>query len=286
MLWMPRSSDTNLYIPSVADGTRPAAAFGTSVTPGNNTYGSYVSMIAGASVTHDVYGFWSNFNSNSASTAARDSLATLGLDAAGGSSFTDFISHIQCSSAGPYFADSAGVGGYWYWWPVFVQAGTSFGVKATVNNATVNTLRAHVILCCKPDYPNNQQLGTFVQTFGANPGTSTGTTITPGTASEGAYADVGTLDKNLWYWQFGFGLNDGAMPNSMHSVDLAIGDATNKKIAILNGFCTVSSTEAICKRADGGFCKGASGDHVYMRAQAGPNAAGANASGIAYGIGG
>src|SRR5687767_5995180 len=81
------SNSFQLVITSIADGTQPAANMGTSVTPGNNTYGSYASVIAGASVTDDAYGIEICFNSGYVDSTARDGIATIGFDPAGGTSF-------------------------------------------------------------------------------------------------------------------------------------------------------------------------------------------------------
>jgi hypothetical protein len=71
--------------------------------------------LAGASVTDDAYGILVNINSNTVSGAARDALVTLGLDAAGGSSYTDWINHLFASSQASIYAN--GGGGVWYYFP-------------------------------------------------------------------------------------------------------------------------------------------------------------------------
>ena len=131
---------------SVADGTRPAAAWGTSVTPGNNTYGSYAALISGASVTDDAHGILININSVSTSTAAKDCIVTIGIDPAGGASYTAFIEHLLCSCAGAYASAQCGAGGVNYYFPVRVPSGSSIAAKASVNNATVGTVRVAVTL--------------------------------------------------------------------------------------------------------------------------------------------
>lgn len=276
-----------LVIPSIADGTRPAAAYGTSVTAGNNVYGSYSSLIAGASLTHDAYGIWVNINSNDVATAARDALLTVGLDAAGGTSFTDFISHLLCSDAGPYYANSAGgAGGASYYFPVFIKAGTSIGAKASLNNVVGMSFRAHCVLFCKPTRPDAIKVGTFVQSFGATTASSSGTAVTAGTASEGAWTEIGTLDKTIWGWEYGVGCNDAVVNNNAQHTDISLGDATNKKIVTLNAFAATDTNERIAKPPAFMPGIGVSGDKVYARAQVGPNAAQSTLSICAYGVGG
>ncbi len=69
MLYVPSTADFRkvLYGPAAA---RPASAYGLSVTPGNNTKGSYGQLISGASLTDDVYGIYVNINSNTVSATA------------------------------------------------------------------------------------------------------------------------------------------------------------------------------------------------------------------------
>jgi hypothetical protein len=272
-------------ISSVADGTRPASAMGTSITPGNNTYGSYTQLLAGASLTDDAYGILINVNSNNVSAAARDTLMTIGFDAAGGSSYTDFITDLICSNATVY---TQSAGGIWYYFPIFIKAGTSIAAKASVNNATVGTLNAFVRLYCKPSCPEAVKVGSYVTTFGATTASSSGTAITPGTASEGAWTQIGSaLTKPHWYWQVGFGANDAAMVANVYDVDVGVGDASNKKVLISNLPVITSAIES-CTWFQPAQCSGfgATGDIVYARAQVGPSAADSSLSVAVYAVGG
>ena len=278
-----------LQIPSVADGTRPAAAWGTSVTPGTNTYGSYASVLAGASVTQDVYGILINLNSFATSASARDALVKIGLDASGGSSFTDFISHLLASCASTYLGSgiTTGMGGVWYYFPVFIKAGTSIGACASVNNGTVGTGRVAVTLMCQPSRPDLIRVGSFVRTFGEDTANSRGTLVTQGTVAEGAYTQLGSaLAEPLWFFEHGCGCNNATMASGIFHQDIAIGDASNKRIALLNKVISATASETIAKQEVlDGFCRGAIGDLVYGRSQSSA-AADANVSMMAYGVGG
>jgi hypothetical protein len=271
-----------LIIPSVSAASRPAINSGPVVTPGNNTLGSYVSLIAGASVTHDVYEIEICTHANNTIATARDALLTVGLDPAGGSSFTPFIEHLAVPMASPYTGVNGSGSGIWYRFPVFIKAGTSIGVAASVNNATVGTMRCFVILRCKPS--GAVWAGSAVQTIGAAPLTSSGTTaITPGTVSEGAWAEIGTLDRPIRFIDFGLGINNGTTSTSGVVVDVALGDATDKRIIIYNALLMVSGNELMGRFIEGRPCRGAPGDKVYMRAQSSA-AADAGMTGIIYGV--
>lgn len=270
---------------SVTDGTRPAAAWGTSITPGNNAYPAYVQILAGASVTNDAHGILININSNSTSTAARDAIVTLGMDPAGGSSYSDFISHLLCSDAGAYSTAQAGAGGVWYYFPVRIPSGASLAAKASVNNATVGTLRVAITLY-RASRPDAVYVGSFVETFGAVAGSSCGTSVTPGTTSEGAWVSVGTVTTPIRYWEVGMGVNDDTTTVNTHHCDVGIGDSSNKKIAIADAPVFINAAESLGKAVAGAYRSAATGDGVYVRNQVGPAASDASISMIAYGVGG
>lgn len=279
MLWTPQN-EWNLIIPSAA-AARPGTAYGTLVTPVQNAYGSYASLIAGASVTHDVYEIWINVNSVGVSTVARDCIVTIGEDPAGGTTFADTILHLLASCAAGYNTQA---GGIWYRFPYFIKAGTSIGAKASVNAVDLTAINVQVVLMCQPTRPDLIRAGSFIQTFGAVTASSCGTTVTPGGAAEGAYVELGTLDKALWFWEVGLGTNDSTMSSAAIHADLAVGDATNKRIAIQDALWMVTSSETMGK-ADSGACRmAASGEKVYGRCQSSV-AADSAVSMTAYGVG-
>lgn len=281
-----QSNEWGLIISSVADGTRPASPFGTIVTPGTNSYGSYVSLISGASVTADIFEIWINIESVAVSGAAHDSLVTIGVDPAGGSSFTDLISDLLGGCAGSYASGTAGAGGVWYRFPLKIQAGTSVGAKGSRSNGTQG-FGVHCVLFGKPTRPELVRAGSFVRTFGSNPSGSNGTSITPGTTSEGAYVDLGTLADTLWFWEVGIGVGNSATNTNTYHVDVAIGNASNKKTVINNLPFRTSTSEDITKGPGaGGYLTGINGDHVYARAQVGPNGVVGGVTVAAYGVGG
>jgi hypothetical protein len=187
MLRVPKVPSFGWHL-STATG-QPAAAFGTSVTPGNNTYGTYAELIDGALVTDDVWAVRIQVNSNTVSGAARDTLLTIGIDPTAGTSYTDHISHLLVSDANTYTSDHGGV---WYDFPFRIPAGSSIAAKASVNNATVGTLRCWMQLYGRPESSEVSPLGTKFRTFGEVTASSRGTLVTPGTTSEGAWTQLGS----------------------------------------------------------------------------------------------
>jgi hypothetical protein len=270
---------------SVADGTRPATAWGTQLTPAENAYGSYGQLIAGASVTDDAHGILININSAASSTFARDCLVTIGIDPAGGSSYSTFIEHLLGSCAGSYASAQCGAGGVWYYFPVRVPAGASLAAKASVNASTVGTVNVACSLW-RSTRPDAVYVGSFVQTFGATAASSSGTSVTAGTTGEGAWVSVGTVTVPIRAWEVGMGINDPTMTVNTHHCEVGIGDASSKKLAIHDHPVVINSAESLGKAAACSYRTAAVGDVVYVRCQVGPSAADASLSMIAYGVGG
>lgn len=270
---------------SVASGTRPAVAWGTSITPGNNTYDSYTEVMPAASVTDDAHAILININSVSVSTAARDCIVTIGIDPAGGSNYVAFIEHLLCSDAGAYVTAQCGAGGVYYYFPVRVPSGSSLAAKASVNNATVGTVRVAITLY-RASRPESVYVGSFVQTFGAVEASSCGTSVTPGTTSPGDWVSVGTVTTPIRAWEVGMGVNDDTTTVNVHHLWVGVGDASNKKEVIKAHPIVMNSAESLGKGHAHAPGFGAAGDTVYVRNQVGPSASDSSISMIAYGVGG
>lgn len=280
-----QSNEFHLVIASIADGTAPLPNSGTTITPAENTYGSYASVLSATS--DDAYVIEIEASNNNVSGQARDTLLTIGFDPAGGTSFTDTINHLLVGAASNYFSLSEGGRGICYRFPLFVKAGTSIGAKASVNNATVGTLKCRIRVFAKPTRPELMRVGKFVRTFGEVTATSKGTDVTPGTATDGTYVQLGSaLAEPLWYWEFGVGINNGAVNQNAHHIDVAVGDATNKKRVIRDAFMQLRAVEVWEKHFVGEYGSGATGDLVYGRIQLGDNSASTGYSMAAYGVGG
>jgi len=275
-------NEWGLVISSVADGTRPAAAWGTSITPGNNTYGSYTQVLTATSA--ETYWIRIVITGIGVAATAKDALVTIGIDPAGGTSYTDTVQHLYASCAPNYHSTLPGPTTYEF--PLRIPAGASIAAKASVNNATVGTAGVAIELFGRPSRPELVKAGSFVQTFGATTATSNGTAITIGTTAEGAWTQVGSaLTVPLFFWEFGLGANNGTLNANSFNIDVGLGDASNKKIVIPNAFVGQTTSETIGKPAAGRYGLGAVGDIVYIRGQVGPNAADASTSVIAYGVG-
>lgn len=283
MLSSPIVNEFTLEIMSVADGTRPAAAWGTSVTPANNAYGAYAQLLSGAAVTDECQEIEIEIGTVGISAAARDCIVTIGFDRAGGTSYTDTIVDLVCGPAAPH--NTNGQGPVIFKFPLRVPAGCSIGAKASVNSVTVTAIRVACTLRGRPTHPELIWVGQKVTTFGSTPASSAGTAITPGTAAEGAWTQLGVaLTEPIYYWEFGYGVQSATMTANVIHVDVGLGDATNKRAVILNGYVTTNNGESISKPVAGKHAVGAIGDLVYARAQVGPSAADTANSVAVYGV--
>lgn len=269
MLWVPSSLDEYKWSFSSTGATRLTSAWGTSVTPGNNTYGTYAQVLTGAQVARDVFGLWVNINSNGVSAAARDTIVKIGFDPAGNASYTDLITGLLCSSAAG--ALTAAGGGYNYFFPIWIKAGSSVAVAASVNNVTVGTLRARMRVAGSPRDRRNAKVGTRVVSVGVSGATSSGTAVTAGTTSEGAWTSLGTLASTdaPWWWQYAMGINNGTITAVGYACDLGIGDASNKALVDQDRYWIGTTGEIFWDNGlslSGGYqAKG--GDIVYGRMQ-------------------
>ncbi len=284
-LWVPSGSNDFTWQTSNVAAARPSANSGTSVTPGNNTKGSYAAVLTSGNVAFDVFGMLININSNSVSAAARNTLVDIGVDPAGGSSYSVLVPNLLGSCA-----TSLIVGfGLNYYFPIWVKAGSSIGARASVNNATVGTLRVIVTVFGKPRLPQLAKVGTYVTDFGTTAASSSGTAVTSGTVSVGAYTSLGTLAKEYWYWQQGLGINDSTMTSgNLYNGDLAFGDGSNKQLIIRNQMWAIpNANESLMSALPLGLGPRvvANGASVFGRLQC-SGTADSSLSMIAYGVGG
>lgn len=268
-LWVPVGFEEWQWQFSSVESTRPAAALGTSITPGNNTKGSYAQILSSANVAHDVWGLLINFNSNNVGAAARDTLVDIGVDEAGGTSYTVAIPDLLASCAG---ATATGGGGIYYYFPLAIKAGSSIAARASINNATVGTLRCHITLFGKPRYPGLTRRAAGVRAFGITAASSRGTTVTSGTTGEGTAALLASsIGSGNWWWQVGMGVNDTTMTNGGHYyADLLVGNGTVNQVVIRDqAFFVPSGNEALASAGTMIGCSydAPSGLNVYGRLQ-------------------
>jgi hypothetical protein len=259
---------------------------GATVTPGNNSKGSYAQVAS--AIARDALFISVNINTNNAA-ASRDTIIDIGIDPAGGTSYSVLIPDLLGTSAAGMggLATTSGVG-IWYHFPLWIRAGSSIGARASVNNATVGTLRVRSIVMGSPKHPRSVRVGTKCTAHGITAASSSGTAVTSGTTSEGAWTSLGAIALPEWWWQLGMGCNDATMSAVNYFADLGIGDATNKFVVIENENIATSAAETLMKEGRMLGCEfeaPASGNNVYGRLQCSATAD-ASLSMAAYGVSG
>ncbi len=253
------------YITGNMLSTRPASTIGTSITPLQNSFSTYAEILSDTNVTRDCYGILINVNGLNVSTAAKDALCTIGIDTAGGTSYVDLIPNLLVSCAWAY---TAAPGGHWYYFPIYIPAGSAIAAKGSVNNAAPGTFRVAVRLFGAPSDPSSIVCGQGVEAIGVVTASSRGTAVTSGTTSEGSWTSLGTTTRNCFAWQYGMGVNDGTMTALLYHADLSYGDGTNQVMIGRDKLYYSGATEQLGAGVYGpNFCNVPAGSTMYGRLQ-------------------
>lgn len=264
---MIRALDANRFTSIVqSHDTFPTSTQGATITPAQNSYGSYATVL-GTPLADPAYAIEIIVREIAVSAQDTSSLTTIGIDRAGGTSYSDFIPHLLTSCAGS--VGGASPIGVRYWFPLFIPAGATLGAKGSINNATVGTQLVQVRLFCRPSHPHLVRAGSFVRSFGEDTANSRGTAVTLGNASEGAWTQLGTIaDANLFAWAVAFGPTGiTTASNQRIHCDLGIGDASNKSEFVVGHEVALTNAENITQIAWSQFGEAANGDLVYGRGQ-------------------
>lgn len=286
-LFVPQGPDFQWVFSNVS-ATRPnTGGWGFSHTPSttSSTFSTYAELVAAASVTHDVYAILLCFNNGASTNTIRNTLVNIGVDNAGGTSYTTVIPELIAGSAAPL---NIGSGGIWYYFPLYIPAGSSIGIQA--GSTTATAFNTAVWLYGKPRRPESVRAGSYVTNFGTTTTTVwRGTSVTPGTTADGANTQIGsTTTKDHWWWQAAFGYADASQTASALTLDVMAGSSTTaNKMIIQDQVWTVTGAEQIASFPffPGSYNNVAVGENIYARLQnSGANDTGAHVA--VYGLGG
>jgi len=262
--------------------TTPSTTPGVLVTPGSGSKGAYVQLASGANLAKDSYALALWVNAGSTSTGIRDLLLDIGLDPAGGTSYsqTGGINNIYAPQS-----SNAVDGGRWFYFPLWIKAGTSVGVCGQANDAS--TVRVAAWFYGQPTNPEFAVAGQYSETLGVSG--NGGTPFTCGnSAAWGSWTSLGTTTKSCWHWTLAWGHNVGTTTAQMYFAELAVGDGSNyKTILPCQPMFNPGTTEKSGNGPTPAFCCGywevPAGATLYVRGSASGTAQTTEA--VAVGIG-
>ena len=266
-------------------GTNPSATIGTSVTPGaTNAEGAWTSVATGANLSTDICGFQVWVGGGNSTGNQKDHLLDIGVDPAGGTSYTPIISDIVCGQSGALTQ-----GGNPFFFPFSIKAGSQVAVRVQGSSGTAGTVRVPMRFYGRPNDMLRLPCGSFSETIGTIT-SSGGVSFTPGNAADGAWVSLGTTSKPLWWWQLGVQCSNGTITAQYTYAELAWGDSTNKH-TILKTVMNFPGTAEICNLSPNelspyeAYCPVPAGATIYVRGRCNTSpVAGYNA--VAIGVGG
>lgn len=235
----------------------PSTTPGASITPGSGAEGSYGTSITAA---NDVYAMLVWICAGNTTGTQRDILVDIGVDQAGGTSYTAAIQDILCSQA-----QNAVQGGQWFYFPYFIKASSTIAARARSNSTS--TVRVGMILFGRPTHPELVCVGNYSATLGASGNAGTG--FTPGNSgSEGSWVSLGTLAQSCWWFQLCVGIANATVTSLMYYIDLATGDGSNKHMIIENMPIFLPGTAEVAGQMPAlfpGYYEVPSGGTLYVR---------------------
>lgn len=239
------SSVQNVFAWSVDNwGTNPSNTYGTSVVPGaSDAEGSWTQVLA--ALTYEARYLKVIVHSGATSTAAKPHLLDIGVDPAGGTSYTAIISNVVCGQS----QTPNGGGGYSFGFWIYIPAGSTVAARVQGSNATAGTVRVAVKAFGLPSRPEMIPMCTITETIGTITGSS-GVTITPGNAADGAWTSIGTNTYPLKSVQLAVQQNNATTASLYYWFELAVGDGTNYFTLIRLSYNT-TSTESVLELTRG-----------------------------------
>lgn len=209
-----------------------ATNIGTAVTPtvSSGAPTTFTQVATGANIAYDVYWVIIGIFGGNTTGQIKNHALDIGVDPAGGSSYTAVISNILCGQTGAFGTN----GGYWCAFPLSIRAGSSVGVRVRGSYTTAGTVRVLTTFFGRPSKPEICPVGSYSETLGFTAASTAGVSFTPGNGAEGAWAVIGSATRDLWWWQLGFTIANTTTTAAITHVDLAYGDATNKQIIFEN----------------------------------------------------
>lgn len=245
MLYVPGGAGSFGLVSASWGTARPAAAQGATVIPTGSTgdFGAWAAV--GSPLTRDAYGITLIFNTNNQAAQSRNTVVNVGIDPTGSTNYTTQIARLIAGGAHSFVSHGTAIH---YYFPMFIPSGSAVAVqaRATVSSGSPTaSFNAAAVFYQQAANASGFRCASFVETLGVASNDNAGTTITPGTTSDGAWTLIGTVSKRSWWWQFGvqIGTNDASWNLNSLLVDVAVGDGSTKDIIIQDAKFTTGTAE-------------------------------------------
>lgn len=218
MLFVPkgRTSSGNSRILFSANPTGTGLQTGTQVLGALNSYSAYTNM---GVAERDSYGLSLNSSYTYSTSQSKRTSVIIGIDYSGGTSYVDYI--------GPFWVGNTyQLPDEHYYWPMFVPAGASLGIKVNTSYTSVNlgpmfTCHLHEA----SSNPESEKICTYWETLGITGQDWQGTNLSAGVNVQQL---IGTTTRDLQYWDIGVNTTD-INHNTIASgrLSLSVGDGVN-----------------------------------------------------------
>lgn len=222
----------------------PASQHGQTFVAGNTNADGTVSTLLSA-LAHDVHFLVVGIGGISATGANSNALIDILSDPAGGTSWGSFIDDLACGFT-PILGTSAALNS-WYYFPIYIKAGTSLAVRArTAHTGDITTGMIAAYAFGNPTRPGMWWCGSKVETLGAAPASSAGSTIPPGTSSNwGSWTSVGTSSGRYGSLSIGINGTDASALGVGYIAQLGIN--SSQIAGIPNFYFQVSTNEVMAR---------------------------------------
>lgn len=283
-LFVPRSSSQ--YWTYDNWGANPSTTIGASVVPGtSNAEGSWAALAGSANMVQQSVGVHLLVHSGAVAGSAKPQLMDVGVDPAGGTSYTSILTNIPvgCSPA----PTVAGLRAFFF--PIAIPANASVAARIQGASATAGTVRVAAKFFGQGTAPETLPVGSFSETVGTVTN-SDGVSFTPGNAADGSWSDLGATTTPCWWWQYGYQINNATITAKYTYIELAWGDATNKHVMFrdMHGGTTNEVVGLLAGTSltwMGGYHPVPVGAHIYIRGRCN-NAPDTGYNALAIGVGG
>lgn len=204
-------------------GATPSATPGSTITASGtaHTKGSWTQLAANTDMTSDGRWIYLSIFGTFISATQTDLLVDIGIDPAGGTSYTTVIPNLIAGETANSLINSPA-----YLLPLYIPAGASVAARSQ-SNAASRTAKLLFKIFGGLSNPEVMPTTLYAENLGANTANSQGVSFTPGNAAWGSYTSLGTTSLDLSWVQLGVQMSTATAGSDTTWIELAIGDGTN-----------------------------------------------------------